>query len=383
MSLPAILPLRSFTVRLLAAALPIAGALLLASCTATVQVEDGASGDLLDRLPARATVVGWFDVAELRESELAAPWLEEDRNIPGDEDYQDLRALSERIGIDPMRDIERLAFATYVVEAGEAAPVALVAVAYDESRLQAELQDTPTLEYEGRTLYRLDESMFARGDATQEGPRQAEPDQPQEPGEAREPGQPQEAGEAREPGYLVLLDDSTLLIGSEAGVKAAIDVADGRTASIRDASEMTDLLENIPAGANVWIVASSEAWAERLGESGLQESGLPVPQTAIKGIELAVFSLRLTDGFDARLAARAANEEDAKLLTDSLQGLMAMGKMMLQQQQPELFQVLDRAVTVNTSARVVELQTRLSGEDVETLRRLAEDQAAELEAPRD
>ena len=52
-------------------------------------------------------------------------------------------------------------------------------------------------------------------------------------------------------------------------------------------------------------------------------------------------SLQIGNGLSARLAGIATSSEDARMLTDSLNGLIAMGKMMLQGSQPELFEILD------------------------------------------
>ena len=84
-------------------------------------------------------------------------------------------------------------------------------------------------------------------------------------------------------------------------------------------------------------------------------------------------SMRMGDGVTLRLAGVATTAEDAGLLADTLNGWTAMGKIMLQQSQPEMFDILDRGITVGRDDRTVHIEADLSAADIEALRSVMED----------
>ena len=105
-----------------------------------------------------------------------------------------------------------------------------------------------------------------------------------------------------------------------------------------------------------------------------------LPTAAIEDIQSLTFSMTMTDALSLRLTGVAGSAENAKLLSDSLLGLMSMGKMMLQQQQPGVFDILDRGITISSEDVEIQLEASLSGEDIQALRELAEAEAAESES---
>ena len=62
------------------------------------------------------------------------------------------------------------------------------------------------------------------------------------------------------------------------------------------------------------------------------------------------------------------------MLTDSLNGLLSMGKMMIQGSEPELFKILDRGVRTQQDDRTITIEVNLTETDLEFLRRMAEDE---------
>ncbi len=58
-------------------------------------------------------------------------------------------------------------------------------------------------------------------------------------------------------------------------------------------------------------------------------------------------------------------------------GLLAMGKMMIQQAQPELFNIVDRGLLIDSDNRIINIEANLSAEDIATLRELAEERVGD------
>ncbi|MFQ5745518.1 MAG: hypothetical protein ACE5HV_18355 [Acidobacteriota bacterium] len=352
-----------------------AGLLLAVAACSPGEVSDGAevTGDLLDHLPAPASFLAWADFDAMRASPLSATLIEDEHLFDGNR--QEMREMIEATGIDPVDDLHALAVASLVVDGDHIQPVLLATVDFEQERLLSALQESPTLEYRAYTLYEIDHPT-RKAEGKEEGASA-------EAGEANpSPTQDEEATDEQQPaehGYLVIFNAETLLLGSEQGVKAAIDVAAGDRSSVTADESLGDLLASVPADSQAWVVATDRTWSGELKEWMSEGDNLPVPQKALQGIKQATFSMRIDEGVNVQLSGLVASEEDARLLRDSLQGLLAMGKLMVQSQRPELFDILDRSVRIDSEERRVRLDATLDGDDLETLRKLAESRYGEKE----
>lgn len=313
-------------------------------------------GDLVAMLPASATTVGYVDVDALRGSQLYA-LVEEDDLVQADEGLGEFVAAT---GIDPRTDLHRVAFASSasIAAQGAGGESAMIAVAsYDRDKLLATLQKAETSEHQGRTIYRLDSLQDA--DATPEA--EAQEDEAEE-DEAEE----DESADDEIGGFLAILDDSTLLIGQEQAVRDILDVAAG-SPSARSNAELMGLLEDVDPSSEIWVVSAREGI---LGELAPAE-GMPMPKIPVDKVNAIIFSARLATGLDLTLRGRTGAEDDAKLLGDSLSGMLAFGKMMLQSNQPEIFAIVDRGVTAGSNGFDVTVKASLNIDELRALRDFA------------
>ncbi len=90
-------------------------------------------------------------------------------------------------------------------------------------------------------------------------------------------------------------------------------------------------------------------------------------------------SVDLTEGISLRMRGRTPVEEDAKNIGDALNGMLALGKMMLQSNSPEVFEILDNDVKAGSSGRDVTIKAQLTMEDIQTLQNFARDAMSEGE----
>lgn len=316
-------------------------------------------GDLVAMLPASATTVGYLDVDTLRSSQLYMLAEEDDTlDINPDEAFSE---LIEATGIDPRTDLHRIAFASTAavgsegVEAGESAMIALAS--YDRDKLMATLEKAETFEHEGRTLYRMKDIEV--GDGGDEAAGDAEPETAAEDADAEE-------------GVLAILDEQTLVIGQE---KAVIDILGviGGAPSARANEQLMGLLQDVDPSSEMWVVSARDGL---LGELKPSE-GMPMPQIPVDKVNAIIFSARLATGLDLTLRGRTGAEADAKLLGDSLNGMLAFGKMMLQSNQPEVFAILDRGITAGSSGYDVTIKAALSIDDLRALRDFAKNAMSE------
>ena len=329
--------------------------------------EPQGDADLFAYLPGPASVVGWVDFHALRGSTLAMSYLQDEELLgEGDEELQEFIA---KTGIDPRTDLKKIAMVAFDGEDGETEGVVVGSVNFDRDHLMTTLADSPTLSYRDQTLYELEQDAWesTEGEET-EG----------EEGEEEHGEMWAEGGEKAQPGYLVIINDQTLMVGSETGVKAALDTAAGERPKVRDDAVMSDMIMSLPADDQIWIIAADEAWAEELAEMP-EEGASPVaiPLAAIEGVEVVTLAMHMSDSMRLRLSGIAASEEDATMISQSMLGLLAMGKMMIQQAQPELFNIIDRGLLIDSDNRLINIEANLSAEDIATLRELVEEEVGD------
>jgi hypothetical protein len=346
-------------------------AILLAACApGPVGEEPAGEVDLFAYLPGPASIVGWVDFEALSTSPIAVSYLQ-DEELVGEAD-EELQEFIDKTGIDPRTDLRQIAMAAFHNEEGETEGVVVGTVNFDRDRLMTALADSPTMTHRDHTLYELEnEDMESEGGEGEE-PEGEEGEEHGEIwiGEGEGPSQP---------GYLVIINDQTLMVGSEMGVKFALDTAAGERSAAREDVMINDLIQSVSMDDQVWIVAADEAWAEELEEMPEGEaSPVPVPMAAIEGVEAVTFGMHLSDSMRLRMSGIAASAEDATMISQSMLGLLAMGKMMIQQSQPELFNIIDRGLLIDSDDRLVNIEANLSAADIETLRALAEEKVGEV-----
>lgn len=343
---------------------------LLMACSVSVDSEgETQTRALIDRLPAGAIAIAWIDIEALAAAMPPEEWDEYEEMFQGDDNMQGLERFAEATGIDPREDMRQVAVAMMPGAAQEGDPVVLVVLDFDEDKLLALMAEAETVSYEGATLYNAQEVF--RSLAKTVGGADADASEGEAGDMEGEAGGMEVEIAATRDGYLTILDAQTLAMGTEASLKVLIDVDGGRYDSLKMDPVMNDLISDVAGQGQIWFVATSDTWEDQIGELG--QGGGMVPTNAIESIEVMTMSMRLGDGMTLRLAGVTASAEDAGLLADTLNGLAAMGKMMLQQSQPELFGILDRGITIGQDDRTVHIEANLSAADIAVLRLMAEE----------
>ena len=333
---------------------------LMLACSVSIDSESAAeSRALIDRLPSGATAIAWIDFEALAEAMPAEQWDQYAEMLRGDEDTQDLERLEEATGIDVREDLRQMGVALMPGGADDDWPVVLIEADFDRGRLESLLTDAESIEYEGATMYAVDD--FVRNLAAAIG-RDENIDSP---GAEAEPA---------DDAYIVVLDDTTLAIGTEESIRIVIDVDGGRRETLKSDPDMNDLISEVAGHGQIWLVATKSTWDDRVADLGQSGAGAMVPTTAIESIETITLSMGFGDGLSIRLAGISRSPEDARMLTDSLNGLLSLGKMMLQGSDPELFEILDRGVRAEQDDRRINIEANLTQADLDFLQRMAEEE---------
>lgn len=336
---------------------------LLTACSVVVESEpEGTSAALIERLPAGASAVAWIDFEALAEAMTEEDWTEYEEMFQDDEDMQDLQRFTDATGIDLREDMRRLAFVALPGETEDGEFLVLLSAEFEEDRVIGLTEGAETTSYEGVTFYDA-ETVFAN---LEEAVGRSEPEPDQQMGVDVD---------VENPGWIAILDDQTLGLGSEAGLQIAVDVPAGRRDALSSDVAMNGLVAQVADEGQIWFVANRDSWRDRVDDLG--QGGAMVPTNAIESIEVMTMSMRLGDGMTLRLTGTTATAEAATELTTSVNGLLAMGRMMIQQSEPELFAIVDRGLRVSQDDRTILIQADLTEEDIEVLQRMAEEQMPE------
>lgn len=346
--------LSAFFRKLTGAAVVLAVVTLMA-CSVTVEPgNETASRALIDRVPAGATAIGWVDFEALAEVMPQEDWAEYEQMLQDDEDMATFDRFVEATGIDPREDMMQLAFVALPTAAAPDDYLVLMSADFDRGKIEGLAADAETVSYEGVTFYSAEDVFRSISEAV------------------GRPVTEDEGMAAQEtPGWVAILDGQTIGMGTEVSLRTVVDVDGGRHEALSSDATMTALVSDVADEGQIWFVATRETWQERMDDLGQNPM---VPSAAIDTIEDVTLSLRMGDGMTLRIAGTAGTPEAANELTTSLNGLLGMGRMMLQQGEPELFAILDRALSVRQEDRTVRIQADLTEQDIEVLQRLAEEQ---------
>jgi len=300
-------------------------------------------GDLVAMLPVTATTVGFVDFAAIRET-AAYEYLKQDASLGNAEG---LERIIQETGIDPRTDLHRIAFiSSDGFGTWDDKGAFLVLATFDRARIEEALASAPTDEYSGRKLYQVGamERSGEDGDTGDEGV----------------------SVDVEVDGWMTVLSDTVLAFGGSDSIRAIVDVADGAP-SARDNSNLMGLLEDVNTDAQIWLVSAQEGMFKDITPG----EGSPIGQIGYDRINAMMLALDMSDGLSLRLRGRTGAEEDAKNLGDALNGMVALGKMMLQSNSPEVFEILDRGIETGSRGHDVTIDAELSLDDLRALREYA------------
>ena len=165
-------------------------------------------------------------------------------------------------------------------------------------------------------------------------------------------------------GAYALIDPTTVIAGSAAGVRSAIDQYKSGARSPAVAS-LLERAKIIPAQNQIWAVAdSADAF------SGLATSGNAANFGKIFGqIERLTFSADLSQGIKAFATGECRTDQDAKSLGDALRGLISLGKLSVAQGQTDLLRLYD-SVQLDQEQKTLKVALRVPPDLVDKLMEL-------------
>ena len=149
---------------------------------------------------------------------------------------------------------------------------------------------------------------------------------------------------------VALIDASTAVAGTLAGVNAALDRY--KSGNRSGPTELLARARQIPSRNQVWSVSNG---FENLLTAGIPETGNAANVGRIlRSLENATFAADFRTGVDGYLTGTCRTEQDAKNLGDTVRGLIGLGRLSVPEKQPDLLRLWD-GIKVDQQQRTVNI----------------------------
>lgn len=272
---------------------------------ATVTIDQNS----LKFLPPETDGLAVVDVAGLRGSALVQSALKD--HPPAQDGPQSLQQFITETGVDPVKDIDTITLA----KVGQKDGFIVVQGRIDKFKVQQALMNSGKQSdaYLGQTIF-YDKD-----------------------------------------GAVAILDNVVLLGQADAVKKALDQMQIPGSAPLR--SDLMAAIQTIDAGNQVWAVGDFSI-------ADLPAAGVRGPAPAmemLKSLQSGTYQMRVDSGIHARGTANFADADSAKNLRDLARGAIAIAKMQVAKQQPDMLQVLD-GVQVSTAGNTLVVQVEESGD---------------------
>lgn len=299
---------------------------------------------LIALLPPDATTLLGVDVQRLKKTAVYQHMEEQGRK----QNSPPLDSFTAATGFDPRRDVEQLWIASWP-DAGSGGPKArgqFLAIARGQFNIAAitgELQDkkrTVVEKYRGVSLF-----LPAAGKRPNAG--SPPPDSPRT-----------AAGAPGDPGAFAFLDGNTAVAGTHTAVIAAIDRKLSGGPGLLTNTDLLARAQAISASNQIWAVSKTpgDVFSQAVSKNAAaQASNLAHIFAGVRDSTLAV---DLTNGLDLKAAGVCRTSEDARTLGDAARGLVAIGRLAVSQQEPEMLSLLDR-IRVEEKGSEVDVSVQL------------------------
>jgi len=142
--------------------------------------------------------------------------------------------------------------------------------------------------------------------------------------------------------------DNVVLFGSEGAVKAAIDRIT-YPGTVQIGNDLLEAIRTIEAGNQVWAVGNFSQ--EDLPSGGFRQLG-PAAEV-LKSLRRGTYQMRVDRDLHARATGNFADADSAKNLADMARGLIALAKVQVARQQPDLVHLLDGIQVSSSGSSVI------------------------------
>jgi len=264
-------------------------------------------------------------------------------------------------GINPEKDIHALAIGVSgELKEGKTAGsgAGIISLTYNKETLMAKIKkEAPGLTeqtYDGITMFSLKELREAAEEKAEGVEAKEEPEakeavvakEEKEKEEAEAKEETEKAEPAKPPMFAAFLDATTIAVGSEAGVKAVIDVFHKKADNLYKNAELAALIKKANKGALLW---STFAFPPEMMKDVASKNPMAADLEAVKA--LTIYVDFKNKGFQLEIKGIGGDADKNKKLAETLTGLKALGGL-AGGEKPEVGELLNKIEVTSDAAQV-------------------------------
>jgi len=312
----------------------------------SVKAGSATAESLVNLLPRDTTGVIVIDVHRAMTSEAVQKAIQDEKNKAR------FDKLMTQTGIDPQKDVyfAVIGLSGPLTKGQEPEGAFIANLKYDKTALLAKLKEELKKEHEGREL--VEETyngvvLFSGFDDSEKG----------------------------KTGRGAFLDDSNIIMGSERGVKAVIDVFQKKAENLTKNADMVKIFKAANQSAMVWGAFAIPAGTLK---SAAEQNPMMKNLENLNGVTLA-FDYR-NQALSAEIRAIGGSEEENKQVADMLTGLKALGAGAASKE-PAIGEALNR-IEIGASPDAIRLSINLPQDILDKLRNAAQSKVEGMFKPK-
>ncbi len=294
---------------------------------------------VVTHLPENCDFVAYVDVRKI----LYSPVYQSFENTHGEKFAAELQDFIRETGMDPRKDLDSIVFASYQDSDGKNNPIAIVTGRFEPDKITSILTGKGNAQI---SLYR-DMTLYGRTHT-----RSTTPNAGVEPTEV-----------------ACFLDNANLLFGKTSGVQNVIDTYKNVRPGILVNQTFIDLFNQTSTESTFWIVSTNMNFLNRFqhkAKEGTQEQAQILPK--FPSLNNFIMHGDLGSMIYLSMRTQCSSEKAAQNVNDFVRGMIALGKMTLEQK-PEMAGILED-IQVTMENQKVSVDIRMPFEDLKKLHEL-------------
>jgi hypothetical protein len=166
---------------------------------------------------------------------------------------------------------------------------------------------------------------------------------------------------SREQGAYAILDATTAAAGTDPEVRKAIDQKQSGHGA---PAGLLNWARSLPGSGQIWLV--SNGWGTVAQDLSSQDGNIANLGRFLQSIEHATVTVDLRSGLLANINGECKSEQDAKSLGDAARGMVALARLNVPENRPDLLRMFD-GVKVDQKQRSIQVNANIAEDLIEKM----------------
>ena len=158
-----------------------------------------------------------------------------------------------------------------------------------------------------------------------------------------------------------ILDATTAVAGTQPDIRRVIDQ---KQSGQRGATALLDRARALPGAGQIWLV--SNGWGTLPADVSKQNGNIANLARFMQSIDRASAIADLRSGLVGNITGECKSDQDAKSLGDAARGMVALGRLNVPENQPEMLRLFD-GIKVEQKQRSIQVNVNISAELIDRM----------------